>query len=195
VGIVGVLPTALPVSPTFTGEGLTIILVGGVGQSDWRQFGGTQYAKVIEKSLWGVPPALDMEYEKRVQGTVRTLVRERVVSTAHDLGEGGLAVALAECSFGPAKIGADIELDTELPSEQALFHEGPSRILVATSDPERVMQEARKHGVEAVQLGVTVSGIVRVSSRTSVLIDASVEELFEPWSSYLQSIFQAAVLA
>src|SRR4051812_35057256 len=150
VGIVGVLPTSLPVSSTFTQEGLTVVLLGGLGSSEWRQFGGTQYAKVIKSSLWGVPPVLEMEYEKRVQETVRTLVPERLVLSAHDLGEGGLAVALAECSFGPTKVGADIELDSDLPSELALFHEGPSRILVATDHPQRVLHEANKKGVDAV---------------------------------------------
>jgi len=195
VGIVGVLPTTLPVSSTFTEEGHSVILLGGFGNSDWQQFGGTQYAKAIENSLWGVPPSLDMDYEKRVQETVRTLVRERIVSTAHDLGEGGLAVALAESSFGPAKIGADVEVESDLPSELALFHEGPSRILVATGDPERVILEARKNGVQALKIGVTVSGILRIGKRDSVLIEASTSELFEPWSEYLPGIFQAAVLA
>ncbi len=195
VGIVGVLPTSLPVSSTFTQEGQTVILLGGFGRSDWRQLGGTQYAKVIEDSLWGVPPELDMDYEKRVHQTVRALVRERVVSSAHDVGEGGLAVALAESSFGPAQIGADVELTTGLPSELALFHEGPSRILVATDDRERVMLEAKKNGIEALAIGVTVSGILRVSKDSAVLIDASVPELFEPWSEYLGSVFQAAVIA
>ncbi len=195
VGIVGVLPTALPVSSNFTEEGLSVVLLGGFGNSDWQQFGGTQYAKVIEKSLWGVPPALDMDYEKRVQETIRTLVRDRVVSTAHDIGEGGLAVALAESSFGPAKIGAAVELETELPAELALFHEGPSRILVATGDPERVILEARKNGVAALKIGVTVSGLLRISDRDSVLIEAFVSDLSEPWSEYLPGIFQAAVIA
>jgi len=195
VGIVGVLPTALPVSSSFTEEGLSVLLIGGFGNSDWQQFGGTQYAKVIENSLWGVPPALDMDYEKRVQETVRTLVRERIVSTAHDLGEGGLAVAVAEASFGPARIGADLELDSNLPSELALFHEGPSRILVATGDPEGVILAARKNGVEALKIGVTVSGIVRISKPDSVLMEASISELFEPWSEYLPGVFQAAVIS
>lgn len=195
VGIVGVLPTSLPTSSTFVQEGLTVVLLGGFGTSEWREFGGTQYAKVIEESLWGVPPALDMEYEKRVQETVRTLVRDRVVASAHDVGEGGLAVALAELSFGPAKIGADIELQSDLPSELALFHEGPSRVLVATDDPRRVLREAQKNEVEAVAIGVTVSGIVRVSRRNAVLIEVRIDELMEPWSGYLPKVFQAAVLA
>lgn len=195
VGIVGVLPASLPVTSTFPREGLTVILLGGLGKSDWRQLGGTQYAKVIENSLWGVPPELDMQYEKRVHQTVRSLVRDHVVSSAHDVGDGGLAVALAESTFGAAQIGADIELATQLASELALFHEGPSRILVATDDQQRVVREAEKNGVEAVAIGVTVSGILRVSNAGAVLMDASVGELYEPWSEYLGKVFQAAVIA
>jgi len=52
-GIVCVLPTALPVSSTFTEEGLLDCLVGGFGTQIGRQFGGTQYAKMIEKARCG----------------------------------------------------------------------------------------------------------------------------------------------
>src|SRR5436305_14205055 len=55
VGIVGVLPTTLPVSSTFAEEGQSVVLLGGFGNSDWQQVGGTQYAKAIENSLCGVP--------------------------------------------------------------------------------------------------------------------------------------------
>ena len=64
---------------------------------DERAFGGTQYAKVILKSLWGLPPALDMDYEKRVQRAIREIIAPRLAESAHDLSDGGLAVALAEC--------------------------------------------------------------------------------------------------
>jgi phosphoribosylformylglycinamidine (FGAM) synthase-like enzyme len=126
---------------------------------------------------------------------VRTLVRERAVASAHDLGEGGLAVALAECSFGPAGIGANIELDSELSPELALFHEGPSRVLVTTDNPERVMRETKQNGVEALTIGITIGGMLRMSQRGAVLFESSLEELREPWAEYLGSIFQAAVVA
>ncbi len=64
------------------------------------------------KQLWGLPPALDMDYEKRVQAAIREIVAEGLAESAHDLSDGGLAVALAECSFGPAGIGAQIDLDS-----------------------------------------------------------------------------------
>ncbi len=72
-----------------------------------------------------------------------------LAESAHDLSDGGLAVALAECSFGPAEIGAAIDLDSDLRPEMLLFHEGPSRILISTAHPEKVAAIAEKHGVEA----------------------------------------------
>ncbi len=50
--------------------------------------------------MWGLPPALDMDYEKRVQAAMREIVDAGLAESAHDLGDGGLAVALAECSLG-----------------------------------------------------------------------------------------------
>jgi phosphoribosylformylglycinamidine synthase len=93
VGIVGTLPTSLPIGISFPKVGLRVVLLGGLGTADARELGGTQYAKVVQNSLWGVPPRLDMEYEKRVQAAIRELVRGGLVASAHDLSKGGLAVA------------------------------------------------------------------------------------------------------
>jgi hypothetical protein len=67
--------------------------------------------------------------------------------------------------------------------------------LVATGDSDRVILEARKNGVEALKIGVTVGGILRISKKDSVLIEAPIGELFEPWSEYLPETFRAAVIA
>ena len=115
VGIVGTLPTLPPVPLPFQKPGLKIVLLGGLGAATSAEMGGTQYAKVILDTLWGTPPKLDMDYEKRVQTAIRELVLERAVDSAHDIGEGGLAVALAECSFGQNNLGGNVQLNSELP--------------------------------------------------------------------------------
>ncbi len=194
VGIVGTLKTAKPVGMWFKHAGSAVILLGGLGRCEPREFGGTQYAKVVSNSLWGTPPKLDMDYEKRVQTTVRELVSSDLVESAHDLGEGGLAVALAECSFGPSQVGAAIDLDSDLASEYLLFHEGPSRILVSTSDPERVLEIAKQNGVEALQIGATLEWRVTIRNRNDILIDCQVSELKDLWSSALQDLLHNPVL-
>lgn len=194
VGIVGTLETAPPIPIHFQNAGSTVILLGGIGDSDAQHFGGTQYAKVILDALWGKPPALDMDFEKCVQATIRELVRERAVESAHDLGEGGLAVALAECSFGPAKIGAEVNLESDLQTELLLFHEGPSRVLVSTAFPDRVLAAAQEDNVNAVKIGVTLEARVIVRHHGQVLIDSRVDELFQNWDRALEHLLQNPVL-
>jgi phosphoribosylformylglycinamidine synthase II len=194
VGIVGTLETSAPVSNVFSRPELPIILLGGLGIADWDQLGGTQYAKVVAKSLWGNPPKLDMHYEKRVQTAIRELVRERAVDSAHDLGDCGLAVALCESSFGPADFGANITLDADLPPELLLFHEGPSRILISTANPEKVFAAAQRNNVEAVQIGVTLKSRVTIRNRNEILIDNLVADLKDAWANALEHLLQNPVL-
>jgi phosphoribosylformylglycinamidine synthase len=185
LGIIGTLDTAIPVGIPFQNEARSVILLGGYRNPDWQQFGSSQFVKNITKALWGIPPKLDMDYEKRVQETVRSLVRGRVVESAHDVSDGGLAVALAECCFGPAEMGADITLDSELVPTLLLFHEGPSRILLSTDRPEAVLAEARKNSVEAIEIGVTLKSRVIVRNRTEIYLDSAVNELKKVWSEGL----------
>ncbi len=194
VGIVGKLETAPALGITFKSAGATVVLLGGLGDPDCHEFGGTQYAKVIHDLLWGRPPRLDMDYEKRVQATIRELVRDRAVESAHDLGEGGLAVALAECSFGAANIGADITLDCDMAPELLLFHEGPSRVLVSTATPERVFASAKKNGVQAIEIGVTLESRVTIRNRNRILIDSRVDELKDLWNGALEHLLHSPVL-
>jgi phosphoribosylformylglycinamidine synthase subunit PurL len=167
IGIVGLLKTGPPVGIAFRNPERTVMLLGGFGLSDETRFGSTQYAKVVLKQLWGLPPALEMDREKRVQNAIREMVNEGLVESAHDLSDGGLAVALAECAFGG--VGARIELDSELRPDLLLFHEGPSRVLVSTAQPDKVAALAAKHGVEAPAVGVTIEKEIEVRRQRTLL--------------------------
>jgi phosphoribosylformylglycinamidine synthase II len=186
MGVVGLMKTAAPIPIHFREHGRAVMLLGGFGQCDETHFGGTQYAKIILKSLWGLPPALDMDYEKRVQQAIRDVIAAGLAESAHDLSDGGLAVALAESSFGPAGIGAHIEIAAALRTEFLLFHEGPSRILVSTSQPENVLEIARNKGIEAVQIGVTMKERLRIDCGSETLLDCDLSELKKPWETSLE---------
>jgi phosphoribosylformylglycinamidine synthase II len=179
MGIVGLMKTGMPMTIPFKNEDRAVMLIGGFGScgahaADLSRFGGTQYAKVIVKKMWGLPPELDMEYEKRVQSAIREIVVAGHVESAHDLSDGGLAVALAECCAGG--IGATVEVPG-MNLMAALFHEGPSRIVVSTNAPEMVEKIAREHGVEAVRIGVTMKEELRIDHNGVTVIDCAVDKL------------------
>ncbi|HLJ16287.1 MAG TPA: phosphoribosylformylglycinamidine synthase subunit PurL [Bryobacteraceae bacterium] len=189
LGVVGLLKTAEPVGSAFREVGRDVILLGGYGHSDDRQFGGTQYAKQILKQLWGVPPALDMEYEKRVHAAIREMVGAGLAESAHDVSDGGLAVCLAEASFGG--IGASIALESKLRPELLLFHEGPSRIVISTREPEQIQRIAGKYAVEAPRIGVTMKGGLRIESESATLVNCELERLREHWECAFENLLHA----
>ncbi len=184
VGIVGLLPTAAPVGMRFPKAGLDVLLIGGAGEASAEEMGGTQYAKQVVKSLWGVPPKLDMAKEKAVQTATREIVRAGLAAAAHDLGEGGLAVALAEASLGG--VGAEVELESGLRPEIALYHEGPSRVLVATERRAEVEAMAAGHGVETLWIGRTVDGELKIRLNGKEVIAVRADELHLRWDRALE---------
>jgi phosphoribosylformylglycinamidine synthase len=186
LGVVGLMKTAQPVPMHFSQPDRAVILLGGFGHCDDVHFGGTQYAKVILDSLWGLPPALDMDYEKRVQRAIREIVAAGLAESAHDLSDGGFAVALAEASFGPAGMGANVEVPAGLGPEFLLFHEGPSRILVSTTQPENVLAIAQRNDVEAPRIGVTMKERLRIDCDSVTLLDCDLKELRQPWETSLE---------
>ncbi len=187
IGVVGLMKTAAPVPVRFQNPGRSVILLGGLGACDQQRFGGTQYAKVIVNQLWGLPPALDMERERRVQQAIREIVELGLAESAHDLSDGGLAVALAESSFGPARVGASIDLDSQLSPDLLLYHEGPSRVLLSTAEPDKVAEVAARHGIEAPVVGATVENQIRIAQRGALLAQWEIAPLEAAYDRALES--------
>jgi phosphoribosylformylglycinamidine synthase len=188
IGIVGLMKTTAPVTIPFKQEGRTVMLLGGYGSVDDTRFGGTQYAKAVLRTVWGLPPALDMNYEKRVHSAIREVVQKSYAESAHDVGDGGLAVALAECcSRG---MGAAVEVKTAMRPEYALFHEGPSRVLVSTDSPEAVERIATKNNIECVRLGVTMKEQLRIDDDSKTLLECPVQQLQQVWENALEGMLK-----
>ncbi len=175
LGIVGLMKTAAPPPLAFAQPGRDVVLLGGVGGADQQRLGGTQFAKVLLKDLWGLPPALHMDYEKRVQAAIRDIVNEGFADSAHDLADGGLAVALAESSA--QGVGAEIALHSSLPPELLLFHEGPSRVLLSTGQLVRVQEIAARHNVEALRIGATQNARLHITNASATLVSVDVATL------------------
>jgi phosphoribosylformylglycinamidine synthase len=187
IGIVGTVLTGPPIPIQFQAPGRAIMLVGGVGTCDDTRFGSSQYVKEIIKDLWGLPPALDMEYEQRVQYAIRRMIDDTLVESAHDLSDGGFGVALAECCFGPAEIGAQIDLTSHLRPEVLMFHEAPSRILISTTNPKRISAIAEKHAVECPIVGTTIEKGIEIRQRSITLGSWEIAALRAAYEGALES--------
>jgi phosphoribosylformylglycinamidine synthase len=179
VAVVGVIPDLgnLPVSH-FVAEGDRILLLG----EDAGEYGGSAYLRLLHGVEQGKPPKVALGAEERLADLLRYLAFEGWLRTAHDLSEGGLAVALAEACFGRG-LGAELEVDVPPP---ALFSETQARAVIAVppEQVEEVLQEAELAGVPAVDAGSVGGGRLKVRCDGGTL-EAEVEKLHRVWSTAL----------
>jgi len=110
---------------------------------DSVSLGGSEYLWTLHRRVAGRLAPLDLDVERAVQEACRAAIGGRLLRSAHDCAEGGVAVALAEaCVSGPAQVGVEIELESPEPLHLTLFGEGPSRV-VASVRPEAARQFER----------------------------------------------------
>jgi phosphoribosylformylglycinamidine synthase len=81
----------------------------------------------------GLPPAVDLEHERRLAALLRELVAGGLVSAAHDVADGGLAVALAEMALAGG-IGAEVEAHPRFSLAGWWFGEEQGRYLITVPD-------------------------------------------------------------
>ena len=109
----------------FAAEGDAIALVGPFEPS----LAASELAKLRGEVLPERLPPIDVEAVISAQDAVREGVRAGALASAHDVAEGGLAVALAECCLAGG-VGASVELDADA---EALFGEGAGGFLVSAA--------------------------------------------------------------
>jgi phosphoribosylformylglycinamidine synthase len=141
----------------FVREGDVVILLG---EATTSTLGGSEYQSMKAGRLGGPAPRIDLDAEVRLQRLVLELARAHVLASAHDVSDGGLAVALAECACtGPNLVGATLELPVDGTVASAIFGEAPSRVVVSASAANEtdVLRRAREAGVAARVIGRTAS--------------------------------------
>jgi phosphoribosylformylglycinamidine synthase subunit PurL len=195
IGVIGLLEHAdRVVSRRFQEAGDAIVLLGeGRGE-----LGGSEYLKVVHDLVRGVPPALDLDAERALQSLLVTLADERLVRSAHDCSDGGLAVTVAECCFDTIGIGAEISIDAVQIAQDArvnlaaaLFGESASRVVVSVvpEDVTTMLERAAAARVPARVIGQTGGNRLRMAVGGRIAIDRSVDEAERVWSTTIEQYF------
>jgi phosphoribosylformylglycinamidine synthase II len=182
IGVVGLLEDARRlVARAFRDEGDAVYLLG-VTRED---IGGSEFLKVVHERVSGAPPRLDLVAEKRLHVLMAEAAAQRVLLSAHDVSDGGLAVALAECGFheSGAHQGGRFDLSDGLRPDVALFSESPSRMIVSTREDARLQELARRHGVPCARLGAVGGERLTLLRDGGVLVDLPMGRLYQAWNS------------
>ncbi len=159
VGMVGLLPRIDDRVPShFRQPGDAIVIVGAT----LGELGGSAYWAEVLDFVGGRPARVDLEAERRLQRLLAAAARARLLRSAHDCGEGGLAVAVAEAALGgpyaARGIGASLDLAAyggSLADEALLFAEDGARVVISCAGAAApgLLALAAEHGVLAYHAG------------------------------------------
>jgi len=221
IGILGIIEDASRVVKIgFREAGDVILLLDGLAADaaskqlpvvePAQEFSSSEYSKHVGGIVAGEPPAIDLAAEKRLQGLLVALATDGSVQSAHDISDGGIAVAIAESCFASAggrpevkALAAKVSLDDSNAAEFALFGERGARAIVSVkaSLVARVLETARQYQVTAEQIGqVTRDKTLRIEyngqgHKGPAAIDSPVEELRDVWTHSLEHAIKASAVA
>jgi phosphoribosylformylglycinamidine synthase len=196
IGMVGVVEDLKHITTQwFRNENRAILLLGVTG----NDLGASEYSLAIWNRIEGSVPRLDLERERRVQEACLSIIQSGLAESAHDVSDGGLAIALAECAFSSYRkdaIGFRVNLEGDLESAVLLFAESPSRIVISAADSEvdQVLRIADQCGVEAAVIGRTGGDRIVIDVNGRRVIDSRVSEIEQLWREVLPAALEVASL-
>ena len=190
LAVVGLLEDVHKAVPShFKRSGDTIFLIG---ETDPNEVGGSAYLATVHKIERGALPAINYAHERNTCDGIRALIDEKLLVSCHDISDGGLGIALAECCFKDyeAPLGATLSLATKGGRPDGiLFAESGARFIVSCSS-----ENAEAVRTKIAALGLTISGEGKVGG-SSVTIEGIAEIAIskgcEAWTKGLEQLFEA----
>jgi phosphoribosylformylglycinamidine (FGAM) synthase-like enzyme len=169
------------------GFGRQADMVALIGAGGSGNLAGSEFLVSRTGELRGRPITLDLGAEVKLQRAVLELARDRLLSSAHDVSDGGLGVALAECCIA-GRIGCSVELPAAGGTDAVakLFHEEPSRVVVSFAPEQRakVQERCETLGVPFALLGFVGGDTLEIED----VLDVPVQVLAESHSRALARV-------
>ena len=184
IGMVGLVEDLKHVTTqNFKNDGDLIYIIG----ETMPEFGGSELQVMQNGKIEGRPPSLNLEAEKANQKVVLDAIKAGIVNSAHDISEGGIAVALAESLFADTTFGTVV--DIPLDDAMLLFSESQSRFIVSISPASKTAFE--KLVPAAICIGtVNRSGKMTVAVNGNSAIELSVKEMQKTWEEAIPCLLK-----
>ncbi len=149
IGMVGLIENLNDITTSFFKDEDDLIYILG---EDFEELGGSEFLKVIHGKVAGKSPKIDLAIEKKLHKTLHKLIGQGLIKSAHDISEGGVVSALAECCIINREklIGAEINIQIKSREDFSLFSESQSRIIISIAKSnknsvENILNESNQY--------------------------------------------------
>jgi len=148
---------------SFKNKGNLIFLIG----KSENDIACSEYLVSYHKIEKSPPPVFDIDLEYRLQQIIKELIQFSLISSAHDVSDGGLFTALVESAM-PKELGFDITSHAEVRTDAFLFGESQSRVIVSVSSARETdfIDFMLKKDVPFSALGHTTKGEIRIDDNS-----------------------------
>ncbi len=185
IGMVGLIEKAENITTSFFKEEGNLIYVLG---EDFEELGGSEYLKVIHNKVVGNSPGIDLKIEKKLQDSLLGLIEKVLIESAHDVSEGGIISAIAECCIINEEnpIGAEVNIPVKSREDFSLFSESQSRVIVSIqkNNKDKFESYLNEQGQTFTFLGETKGINFSVNNK----IEISTKRLIELYYSTIPNI-------
>ncbi|MBO6971339.1 MAG: phosphoribosylformylglycinamidine synthase subunit PurL [Prochlorococcus marinus CUG1431] len=156
----------------------------------------SSYLEYIHGEITGRPPKIDLFDEKLCQSFLRKAIEKNLVVSAHDISDGGLAIALAECCILSSK-GATIELKEDyFREDNILFAEGGSRIIfsinkIKEKDWLSYLESFQyKSSIYVKKIGYVSNESLKIKIQEKNICNINVDDLTEKFNNSISDNFK-----
>ncbi len=181
IGMVGIIDKPHNAPPIALVGGMPIYMLGQIKS---YELGGSAYFKWIHSIKAGRLPDVNQQFHEKLAAVMIKAVDENIVLSAHDVSEGGIAVALAEmCIKGG--VGAVVELPIEVRADAYLFSETQGVILLQSSNENRLVELCRSHDVDVQKIGLSHGSTLKING----VVDLEIEKLADYHKRFFKELF------
>ena len=183
VGMVGILEDETKgCGLAFPEPGLDVIVLGETRD----EMGGSEWQQMHMPDALSAPPRVDLDRERALINLLIGLHADDLLRSAHDISNGGLAIALGESSM--SGIGCHVDLGghaEEIDAVGLLFSESQGRAVVSCTNANRdeVLRRAKEAGIAAIRAGHSSAGTFLIERNGVVLVRIATPELMRIWST------------
>ena len=185
IGMVGIIEKIENITTSFFKEDGNLIYILG---EDYEEIGGSEYLKLIHNKVTGDSPKINLDIEKKLHDTLLELIDKNLIESAHDVSEGGIISALAECCIINEEnpIGAKVNIPVKSREDFSLFSESQSRVIISIQKKNKNWLESflKEKNQIFVLLGETGGAYFSVNN----IIEINIKRLLELYYSTIPNI-------
>lgn len=186
IGMLGLIEDVNKIMTShFKKENDVILLLG----KRCDHIGGSEYLKLVYNIVAGDSPDIDLDYELNLQNLLLELINQELINSAHDISEGGLAIALIEsCIFNYKQpIGCEIEFKYKYRKDFELFGESQGRILISAdrSNVDIIKSKCKKFNIDIEIIGLILKNKISINNDININITEALNAYYNSLENIL----------